>query len=236
MIQIFIIFHKYIFDECYENIPPDILQKYFTFIAVNPNIPKQYTQNKYKIINEWDLSIYDKTFQERGYNENSAIYHVYANYLHKEYDYIGFFQYDMKFGDNIINCIEQNIQDGPKYFAFANDDFHFCSYTSWNEPNTLEYIMKNYEEFFNRHFSRNKRYPLLNSYVIPRNLYEKVIKWAIHLHDKLYPWCIQYPNRTHFGHIGSIYERVMAYSIGEENLPYIKVNVHHDHDYKRLSY
>ena len=89
-IQIFIVFHKKIFDECYENIPHDILYKYFTFFAVNKNIEKHYTQNKYKIINEWELPIYDKTFQERGYNENSSIYHVYTNNLHKGYKYIGF--------------------------------------------------------------------------------------------------------------------------------------------------
>ena len=51
MFQIYIVFHKYIFDECYENIPEDILREYFTFIAVNEKIPKNYNANKYKVIN-----------------------------------------------------------------------------------------------------------------------------------------------------------------------------------------
>ena len=89
--QIFVVFHKFIFDECYLNIPQNILDTYFTFIAVNETIPKSYQQNKYKVINEWDLPIYDKTFQEKGYNENSAIYHVFINNLHKNYNMIGFF-------------------------------------------------------------------------------------------------------------------------------------------------
>lgn len=63
--QIFIVFHKHIFDECYTHIPDDILYTYFTFIAVNPSIKKYYTPNKYKVINEWELPIYDKSFQER---------------------------------------------------------------------------------------------------------------------------------------------------------------------------
>jgi hypothetical protein len=50
MIQLFVVFHKYIFDDCYKNIPDHILKKYFTFIAVNPNIEKKYTLNKYKVI------------------------------------------------------------------------------------------------------------------------------------------------------------------------------------------
>jgi hypothetical protein len=150
MIQLYVVFHKNIFDECYENIPSDILYKYFTFIAVNEKIPKKYTPNKYKIINEWELPIYDKTFQERGYNENSAIYHVYANKLHSTYDYIGFFQYDMKFNHNIIDFIKNNIQDPSVYFTYRVHDFDFCTYDTWNEINTAEYVIKNYIEFLKK--------------------------------------------------------------------------------------
>jgi len=237
-IQIFIVFHKHIFDECYKNIPDDILYKYFTFYAVNKNIEKFYTQNKYKIVNEWELSIYDKTFQERGYNENSAIYHVYANNLHKNYKYIGFFQYDMKFNDNIIEFLQKNITQIPIIFSFGCYSFKFCSYDTWNETDTLNYIINDYENFYKKTFTynNNNNYPLYNSYVIPNETYEKIMKWVIQLYDKIYPWCIEKPNKSHFGHIGGIYERIMAYCIGEENLKNIKLNVLHDRKYKRLSY
>jgi len=235
-IQIFIVFHKNIFEECYVNIPDDILYKYFTFYAVNENIEKCYTQNKYKVINEWELSIYDKTFQERGYNENSAIYHIYANNLHKNYKYIGFFQYDMTFNDNIIEFLQKNITQTPTIFYIQNSDFNFCSYITWNERNTLNYIIKDYEIFYNKSFSKNCQYPLCNSYIIPNETYEKIMKWIIQLYAKIYPWCIKYPNASHFGHIGGIYERIMAYAVGEENLQNIKVNISHDHKYKGLSY
>ena len=235
-IQIFIVFHKNIFDECYKNIPDDILYKYFTFYAVNENIEKSYTQNKYKIVNEWELSIYDKSFQERGYNENSAIYHVYTNNLHKKYKYIGFFQYDMIFNDNIIEFLQKNITQIKTNFYFASFDFNFCSYKSWNEINTLNYVIKDYENFYKKPFSKNYNYPLYNSYVIPSEIYEKIMKWITQLYDKIYPWCIKYPNKTQFGHIGGIYERIMAYAVGEENLKNIRLNVSHNHYYKSLSY
>jgi len=235
-IQIFIVFHKKIFDDCYENIPDDILYKYFTFFAVNKNIEKHYTQNKYKIINEWELPIYDKTFQERGYNENSAIYHVYTNNLHKDYKYIGFFQYDMKFNDNIIEFFKKNITQTPTLFSVGCHDFNFCSYRTWNEPNTLNYIIKDYESFYKKSFNRNYQYPLYNSYIISNKIYEKIMQWIMQLYDKIYPWCIERPNRSHFGHIGGIYERIMAYAIGEENLQNINLNISHDHKYKKLSY
>jgi hypothetical protein len=235
-IQIFIVFHKNIFDDCYKNIPEDILLKYFTFYAVNENIEKYYTQNKYKIINEWELPIYNNSFQEIGYNENSALYHVYANNLHKDYKYIGFFQYDMVFNDDIIDFLQKNITQEPTTFYFDIFHFDFCSYESWNEPNTLNYIIEDYEGFFNKSFSKSYQYPLYNSYIIPNETYEKIMEWVIQLYDKLYPWCIEPPNCSHFSHIGGIYERIMAFGIGEENLKYIKVNVSHDHNYKKISY
>jgi hypothetical protein len=235
-IQIFIVFHKNIFDECYKNIPDDILYKYFTFYAVNRNIEKNYTPNKYKIVNEWELSIYDETFQERGYNENSAIYHVYANNLHKDYKYIGFFQYDMMFNDNIIAFLQKNITETPILFSVFCHNFDNCSYNTWNEVNTLNYVINDYENFYKKLFNKNYQYPLLNSYIISNETYEKIMKWVIQLYDKMYPWCIQHPNMTHFGHIGGIYERIMAYGIGGENLRNIKLNVLHNHKYKALSY
>jgi len=232
MIQLFIIFHKNIFDDCYKNIPHDILTKYFTFIAVNENIPKIYTPNKYKIINEWELPIYDKTFQERGYNENSTLYHLYVNKLYKDYEYIGFFQYDMEFPENIIAYMDKHMSQSNCY-ALQLENFNFCCYRTWNEPKTLEYVINDYEKFFNTTFSKDYQYPLCNSYVISIDKYEKIMNWVVQLYAKLYPWCIQPPNANGIGHIGGIYERVMALAIGQEKLEYITATIKHDHKYKR---
>ena len=235
-IQIFIVFHKYIFDECYKNIPDDILYKYFTFYAVNPIIEKHYTSNKYKIINEWKLPIYDKTFQERGYNENSAIYHVYANNLHKDFKYIGFFQYDMKFNNNIIEFLQENIKEIPRVYSLGCYSFNFCNYETWNEQETLKYIINDYVKYNKTEVTNRDNYPLYNSYVMPKETYEKIMRWVVQLYDKLYPWCVEPPNATHYAHIGGIYERIMAFGIGAENLENIVLNVSHDHKYKAVSY
>jgi hypothetical protein len=236
-IQIFIVFHKHIFDDCYKKIPNDILYKYFTFIAVNKTIVKTYTPDRYKVINEWELPIYDNSFQERGYNENSAIYHVYANKLHKNYKYIGFFQYDMIFIDNIIDVLKKTMNDTPTYFCYGHHNFNLCYRTIWDDnQETVNFIIDDYEKFYNKPFSRNSLYPLWNSYIIPNEIYENTMKWVVQLYDKMYPWCIQYPKKTHFIHIGEIFERVMAYAIGNEKLRSIKINIIHNHNYKKLSY
>jgi hypothetical protein len=62
------------------------------------------------------------------------------------------------------------------------------------------------------------------------------MNWVVQLYAKLYPWCIQPPNRTHFGHIGGVYERIMAYAVGEQNVPHKKIKCYHNHYYKSLCY
>jgi hypothetical protein len=142
----------------------------------------------------------------------------------------------MTFNDNIIDFYKKNITQEPISFYFSAKNYYFCSYKTWDEPKTLRYIIKDYEKFYNKTFSKNCLYPLYNSYIIPIEMYEKIMPWVIQLYDKLYPWCIQSPNASHFAHIGGIYERIMAYAIGEESLQYINVNVSHINEYKQLSY
>lgn len=81
-----------------------------------------------------------------------------------------------------------------------------------------------------------EEFPLYNTYVITTKTYEKIMPWIVQLYDKLYPWAIQKPNATHFGHIAGIYERIMAYAIGQQKLSSRQLNIEHDHEYKKLSY
>ena len=226
MFQFFVIFHNKILDKCYENIPPDVLLKYFTFIAVNEDIQKIYTPNKYKVINEWELPNYGD-MQKLSYKENSAIYNVYANGLHKPYSHIGFFQYDMIFNDNIVEYFERNVAENL-YFAVQVNDFDFCAIATLNEPETVKFIIKDYIQYFKTMFDINGFFPLLNSYIIPVEKYEKIMGWVIQLYDKLYPWCIQPPNKTYPTNIAGIYERVMAFAIGNEHMNIMILNISHD--------
>jgi len=141
----------------------------------------------------------------------------------------------MIFNDNIIDFLQKNISQTNTIFYLENFDYNFCYY-SLNEPNTLEFIIKDYETFYNKSFCKNYKYPLFNTYIIPNETYVKIMKWIVQLYTKIYPWCIEWPNASHFGHIGGIYERIMAYALGKENLKNIKLNVTHDHKYKNLSY
>ncbi len=237
MFQIFVVFHNKIFDECYADIPAEILQKYFTFVAVNTKIAKEYTPNKYKIINEWELPIYNNNFQERGFKENSVIYHVYANNLHLPYKYIGFLQYDMHINMNLINTILANISESNVCFAFSLHDFVFCSYLTWHEPPILEFIINDYEQFFKKKFNRLLAYPLYNTFVIPSEQYAEIMKWVVQIYDKLHEIFKMPRYNPYLINCGGLYERVMAYAIGNHNLNYKLLNdIKHDHDLKSKSY
>jgi hypothetical protein len=189
---------------------------------VNETIPKVYTSGKYKVVNEWDLPIYDKTMQEKEYRENSALYHVYVNKLHAPYTHVGFFQYDMVFRNNPIPYVETTIQSEPlSYFPLEVRDF--ASVTANTDSLLTIAIISEYETFFNSEFRMDKRYPLCNSYILPIHNYERVMRWVVQLYAKLYPQC-----KTSSSHIAGVYERVMAYGIGQENLIVKSIDVHHE--------
>jgi hypothetical protein len=233
--QIFIIFHKTIFDECYSSIPQEYLNKYFTFVAVNNNITKEYTENKYKIINEWDLLNYNENFQNLGYLDNSVIYHIYANNLHKQYEYIGFFQYDMFFEDNFIDKLEYMIlnSDKKKSFELKGSSIPFnILYNDFKNNFLIDYIINDYEIYFDKKLNKDKYYPLFNAYIIPSEEYNKCMSWVSTLYDKIYDYSTKYPSPTHYAHIAGVYERIMALFIADQIEERYSLNIIHEHNFK----
>ena len=218
-LQLFIVFHSVLYDDYYKDIKQEDLDKYFTFVAVNKNIDKKFTKGKYKIINEWDLPIYDSKFQERGYNENSVIYHIYINKMY-DYDKIGFFQYDMRFNKGSLNYILTN-KDCSFYLA----SYKFSTIKSNCTEKVINYIIEDYEKYRNKKVVTNKDYPMLNSYIIDKNDYINIMDWVVTLYDKLYPWALNIANKNKSqkaGHIGGVFEAIMALSVVQYNSLNIK--------------
>lgn len=223
-VHFFVVFHEKIFDDCYEDISQEVLDKHFTFISVNESIKKVYTPNKYNVVNEWELPVYVDEFQKKAYKENSAIYHVMANNMHANYKYIGFFQYDMKFTKSTLDTITKHTNsDEPTCLYLGAENFKTCA--SCVEPQVMIHITSKYDSFS---FSEDKIYPLWNTYVIPIHTFENVMKWVVTLYSDL----SKVLTLKHFGHVAGIYERVMAFAIGEERLKMVKFDINHDHDYK----
>jgi hypothetical protein len=100
-LEIFVIFHDKIYPEMYEDLEEDE-KKCFKFVAVNGA--------KGGDINEWELPIYDPSWQENKWMNGGVNHHIVLNKLITA-DYAGFVQYDMKFKKGSINYIKSLLSE-----------------------------------------------------------------------------------------------------------------------------
>jgi len=84
--------------------------KNLTFFSVNRDIEKSYDSSFDKqVIKEWEQPVYNPNLQKNNYCETSVYFHLVANAqtLVHPYDYIGCFQYDMKFRQETFDMIDR---------------------------------------------------------------------------------------------------------------------------------
>jgi hypothetical protein len=108
-------------------------------------------------------------------------------------------------------------------------------------PRVSKAIVSNYENFFNKKFLCDKKYPLLNTYIIPTEVYIKVMKWIVQLYDNVdykFGERDQFGNERNFNHLGGIFERAMAIAVGEEIPEFKSLDLISDgaEDAKKMSY
>ena len=192
-------------------------KKTVTFMGVNENIKKIIPEklNKYDIIYEYNLNKYDKLFQDCGYNESSAIVHIGINNLHKNYEFIGFCQYD-----NFLNI---NIDYEKNTCYFINLGFNVIEHPAF----PLELFFNKYNSFFKTNHNieslkklcKNKTgilgVPLLSTFIIHTSIYDKLYKfWIDFMYDIFYIGKIEQNNiPKHHRHIGGIMERVFGITL-----------------------
>jgi hypothetical protein len=232
MTQIFVLFHRNLFDEIYKDVPDDILNKYFTFVGVNEKIQKDYTPNKYNIINEWELPIYNPALQEKGFLENSTINHIYINNLHKPYTHVGFLHYDMLFGNDYIDIITS--EDKEDFYAHAHCDYDFAFKKSVDgrDVQVLNFMLQDYENYFKTQISKTKIYGLNNCYLITSNMFDAVMDWGYKMSQKLLISDLPHSECCFAG----IFERAMALSLSERFFSPKLLPVVHNHDFKSRAY
>jgi len=95
-------------------------------------------------------------------------------------------------------------------------------------------VIRDYERFFNANFNYTKMYPLLNTYILPTENYEKVMSWIVQLYDKIYVETMSHHQmQIHKGAIAGYYERIMAFAIAQEDIRCVQITcVDHDIFYK----
>jgi hypothetical protein len=210
--QIFVIYHKVLYAKCYEKLPPELFQ-YLTFVAVNPAIEKIYPPSNFSLIKEWELPLYNPRYQQKGYNENSVLFHLYLNGILKKYDYVGFCQYDMIFEDftPLLAALKPSTYIGTE--IRGNTHWNFCF--GGTELKTLDIMEKSFALTFERELGRDRIYPLFNTYIVPSADFQKIVGWALQVDSLLVSWLTERPLDTIPYLIGSVFERVFAMGVGE---------------------
>jgi hypothetical protein len=182
--KIYIVFHKNIYPENYENLTENEKEKLIFY-----GVKEKPTNTKdMKIIYENEMMVYNPKLQHNRYNEGSALYHIYKNHIALFTDYIGFFQYDMKFESNAIQNIQNTINENPKKaFIFYIDFFQWgfvggqSTITRNNKNHDLESGLKNYNRTFGTNYKPEDlmitKMLMCNSFVIPSHIFQKMMKW-----------------------------------------------------------
>jgi hypothetical protein len=139
-----------------------------------------------KTVYEDELPRYNPSFQKNHYQEGSALYHVYANSLARGSDYVGFFQYDMKFGEGAINIATDIVRRSPGttnifYMEFFADAFRGGQTAIIADYPKLLGGLTSYNTYFGTRYSTDvlvaTKMIIANTFIIPTRLYEKLMAW-----------------------------------------------------------
>jgi hypothetical protein len=180
-LQIFTVFHKYVPTQIFQDLD-EFEKQCITLYGVKSTI-----QTDLNIVYEKNYSIYNSVFQGKNYNEGSALYHIYANNIHKKTDYIGFTQYDMIFGKDSIHQIYNNLdenrifyEDNFKWWFLGGQTTIIKDYMDENQ-NVIKSGLSSYNEYFGTNYTqdnliRNKM-PTCNTFVISSKKFDKMMSW-----------------------------------------------------------
>jgi len=117
----FIVFHDHVFRENTSDFIDGEIQEFFTWVAVNEKVPKDFPTWIPNLLAEWKMKKHSPLFQMLNFYQNSVFYHLAWNKELIQSKYIGFGQYDMKMDAQEFRQVYQVIsstQDmGDKVFA-----------------------------------------------------------------------------------------------------------------------
>jgi len=232
-LEIFVVFHKEINNNNYKDLT-DEEKRHLTFVAVNETIPKIYDSSKYRVIKEWELAIYYPELQGHlKFNENSVLRHIFENGLAKT-KYIGFAQYDMYFQPNSIKSILDAIENTDEELLFSAEvkNYEFCFFYTWDDFTMInnylifEGLKKAYEIFRKKKIDKNRVFPLLNTYIIPTRVYKEIMPLITHLFNYFMEKQLFIKDKN-LKNLGGIFERVMAFVLGQESDKYNRFSILH---------
>ena len=180
-LEIFVIFHKKVFPEMYEELDEDE-KSCLRFVAVNENIEK-IVPSDIKYTSEWELPIYYKEWQENNWMNGGVNHHIMLNKLPKA-EYIGFVQYDMKFPKGSIHKIKEMLISKPNIgVSIKTMNLHDLLATStygFHEIDLFNYALTQLTTL------KSQNFPLFHNCFMSREHYEAIMPKVLEIDKRLY--------------------------------------------------
>lgn len=208
-IQVYNIWHSKLYDELYQDVPPDNLKDIVMF-GVNEDYTKEYTKNRYNVMFEYELPVYNSKLQQHGYCQTTCMWHLWKNkeITYKapgqKVDYIGFMQYDMKPESDFFTDMREAIakaQSEGKDIIFHEQTEHILQSVQFLSGLALPYersALQHYNQHFGTAFTtydflhnhRIQVMPLVHTFVISVARFEKMMGWIekyLEFLENIYP-------------------------------------------------
>ena len=196
--KIFVTFFRNLYDDHY-TVDRSWNPGNYAFVKVNEKYPLETGDNKlpYEVLFEHDFPGYRPDLQEKGYCENSVLYHLYNNGVHEAYDYIGFIEYDHVLGGDFTRAIQEKLDGTERETIFAFQKFTFRQL--WDQAilmdprrrekvdgrpdskwNCINVILKDYNDFYRTAHTVDRLaardcFPICHSFLIPTRIFGKIM-------------------------------------------------------------
>jgi len=197
--KIYVTFFKKLYDEHY-TLDSSLNLNNFTFVKVNEEYEIELNNTlEYDILFEYDFCVYNADLQRKGYHENSVLYHLYKNNTYKQYDYIGFIEYDHVLTNGFCEIIQNTLEKTKEDLIFSFQTFNFTQL--WDQGilmnpyrpekqegnprskwNCINVMLDDYNNFFDTKYTlkdlaQKNCFPICHAVLIPINIFEKIMKF-----------------------------------------------------------
>jgi hypothetical protein len=237
--KIFVTFFQGLYDDHY-SVDRTWNPDNFTFVKVNDRYPQELGENKlpYNVFVEHDFPVFRPDLQEKGYCENSVIWHLYKNGVHKEYDYIGFMEYDHVLTADFTRTIQNKLDaaDGEKIFSFQPFNYRQLydqaivmnphrrekvtgrPDSPWN---AVTVVLRDYNTFHGtRHglerLAAKDCFPICHSLLIPSAMFDRIMPFHMSIIES---GKVEGYHRHNWRSPAGLMERYLAVSLALEDAP-----------------
>ncbi len=237
--KIFVTFFKNLYDEHYTTDATWDPAK-FGFVKVNDRFPIELEQNHlpYEVIVEHDFPIFRPDFQENGYCENSVIWHVYKNGIHKNYDYIGFVEYDHVLSENFTEAIQRKLDSSLEEMILTFQPYTYDQLynqgilmnsrrpekvdgnpdSPWN---AIRVVLKDYNDYYGtvhtlQRLEAKNCFPICHSLLMPSAMFDRIMPFHTSVMESRK---VEGYHRHNWRSPAGLMERYLAVSLALEEAP-----------------